>query len=1215
MTSILEKLKHRPVPVKRTNVDIVIPEAVKQQPVVLQQMSVIDKTKESLVDMASIKNKLKEKRLNVVGIKELPVNATERLKTPLEKQEDEEEERRMRIQEAPIIIKKTQRRVKLVERPIEKMTPAQGAISISVSVGEGDNLAVASSSKKIPEKPDITAVAKSIKKLILKPKPAAGVLSEGPVSMVVMGDTIVSERLPRKVKNEVIAPTYYMNNRARFLEFVNALFQPYREQLTSSESDISCDKGDTDDRELLTHQKIVRDYLDIHTPYRGLLLYHGLGSGKTCASIAIAEGLKTYKQVIVLTPASLRMNYIEELKKCGDSLYKKNQYWEFISVKKGTDKGNLEIATALSKILSLPLDYIRKNNGAWMVNVKKASNYDELTPAEKVRLDAQLNEMIRAKYRFINYNGLRKEHLKMMSNDYTENPFDNAVIIVDEAHNLVSRIVNKLKNPGSLSMRLYEYIMSAENAKVVMMSGTPVINYPNEIAILFNLMRGYIRTWYFPVSAGANLPGSTKLNQDFFKKILGKDANIDMMEYNATTKVLTITRNPFGFSSVYRYSTYKGVSNTKLTENTEGGQLTDASFERTIIDILSQNNVDVQESQIKRHNYKALPDTFDGFNEMFIDGKNVAIKNRELFIRRILGLTSYFRSAQEKLLPAYDPVHNLHLIETEMSDYQFGVYNIVRQIEIDKEENLRKNKAKGQGQGKGQGQEQGQGLDKQGNPVTTAYKEASSTYRIFSRACCNFVFPKAIVRPLPGDENEVDAGADIADEEVESKDGENFAKRIARNLERQGTGSGFNENMLDEPPSASEEVDDDEKDPEQQLINPKKASVAENENKGDLYQAAIKRALVELKASAMSYLVPSELAIYSPKFLHVLQNIIDPDNVGLHLLYSQFRTLEGIGILKIILETNGFAQFKIKQTSIGEWVVDMPEEDWGKPCFALYTGTETPEEKEIIRNIYNSTWKYVPRTIVDRLAGISKGNMYGEVIKLLMITASGAEGINLRNVRHVHIVDPYWHPVRTEQIIGRARRICSHKDLPEELRTVDVYIYLMKFSARQMSSDFEESYTIRMHDKSKIDNATTLTTDQALYEISKIKEGINKQILGAVKSSAFDCALHTRAGVKDQPQCFTFGETNETKVAYNPNISSDDKDTDVKANKEVKKVKASVVTIRGTKYAYDKSSGLLYDYENYLSGNLVIIGKLVMTAADAETGQAGEYRIVDVNRE
>ena len=70
----------------------------------------------------------------------------------------------------------------------------------------------------------------------------------------------------------------------------------------------------------------------------------------------------------------------------------------------------------------------------------------------------------------------------------------------------------------------------------------------------------------------------------------------------------------------------------------------------------------------------------------------------------------------------------------------------------------------------------------------------------------------------------------------------------------------------------------------------------------------------------------------------------------------------------------------------------------------------------------------------------------GDIIKIFMITAAGAEGIDLKNVRFVHLIEPYWHPVRLEQVIGRARRICSHDQLPEKLRTVDVYLYLMTFT-------------------------------------------------------------------------------------------------------------------------------------------------------------------------
>jgi hypothetical protein len=117
--------------------------------------------------------------------------------------------------------------------------------------------------------------------------------------------------------------------------------------LAERAGEISCKtaRNESIDFELLTHQLVVRDYLNLYTPYRGLLLYHGLGSGKTCTSIGIAEGMKTDKEIVLMTPASLKMNFFSELKKCGDVLYKKNQYWEFIST-----EGNPEYIDILENV-------------------------------------------------------------------------------------------------------------------------------------------------------------------------------------------------------------------------------------------------------------------------------------------------------------------------------------------------------------------------------------------------------------------------------------------------------------------------------------------------------------------------------------------------------------------------------------------------------------------------------------------------------------------------------------------------------------------------------------------------------------------------------------------------------------------------------------------------------------------------------------------------
>ena len=271
----------------------------------------------------------------------------------------------------------------------------------------------------------------------------------------------------------------------------------------------------------------------------------------------------------------------------------------------------------------------------------------------------------------------------------------------------------------------------------------------------------------------------------------------------------------------------------------------------------------------------------------------------------------------------------------------------------------------------------------------------------------------------------------------------------------------------------------------------------------------------------------------------------------------------------------------------------MSEEDMAKPKFALYTGTESAEEKEIIRNIYNGAWKYVPKSISSKLQAIAANNMYGEIIKVLMITSSGSEGISLKNVRYVHITEPYWHPVRIEQIIGRARRICSHQELPEALRTVEVFLYLMVLSQEQLKSD--ESIELRIKDKSKIDDVTPITTDQALYEIATIKENITNKILVAVKEAAFDCALHSKPGTKEQVQCFSFGKVPSSKFSYHPSLAEEDSDVVADRNKTKLTIKAVNLELEGIKYMLDEKTGDVYDHDSFSRGDPIVVGKLIIT--------------------
>ena len=282
--------------------------------------------------------------------------------------------------------------------------------------------------------------------------------------------------------------------------------------------------------------------------------------------------------------------------------------------------------------------------------------------------------------------------------------------------------------------------------------------------------------------------------------------------------------------------------------------------------------------------------------------------------------------------------------------------------------------------------------------------------------------------------------------------------------------------------------------------------------------------------------------------------------------------------------------------------------------YSIKSFLKDSSKKEILRNVVNSAWNYVPATIVGKLKKIAPNNNMGEIIKVFMITSSGAEGISLKNVRYVHITEPYWHPVRIEQVIGRARRICSHQALPVELRTVTVFLYLMTLSETQLKDD--KSLRLRQNDKSRLDDAKPVTTDEALYEIASIKETIAANILTAVKEASIDCALHTTPTSKEKLQCFTFGSDDVNKITYTPSYEEDPKDAAAIINKTEQKIKLKLLEMPDEdgemqKYAVNADTKEVYSHDSYLENrakgsNLVKVGVLTILK---KRGQEDIYKI------
>ena len=146
-----------------------------------------------------------------------------------------------------------------------------------------------------------------------------------------------------------------------------------------------------------------------------------------------------------------------------------------------------------------------------------------------------------------------------------------------------------------------------------------------------------------------------------------------------------------------------------------------------IIQILSINKISIDKSKINIINNIALPDKLDPFKTYFINDETGMLNNVNLFKRRILGLTSYYRSAQEKLMPKYTKERDFKVIKIQMSDYQFGIYESARVEKENLKNKIKKEKVK---------------ID------NSMFQDGASTY-IFSRAFV-IVFPKEI-KTIPKD--------------------------------------------------------------------------------------------------------------------------------------------------------------------------------------------------------------------------------------------------------------------------------------------------------------------------------------------------------------------------------------------------------------------------------------------------------------------------------
>jgi len=221
--------------------------------------------------------------------------------------------------------------------------------------------------------------------------------------------------------------------------------------------------------ELNPHQKFVRNFLSNETPYNGLLLYHGLGTGKTCSSILICEDMRKYlknnnmknKKIYVIASSVVIVNYKLQL----------------------FDENKL----------------ILKKNGLWHLNTCVGNNLlNEVNPMNiknipKETIIKNINNIIKNSYRFYGYTKFANKIKRLLKNNSKSkliDEFADTIIVIDEVQNIKNNddLIGKDKDRYKASIYYNELMKYTDNTKLLLLSATPIFNDYKEIIWITNLL-------------------------------------------------------------------------------------------------------------------------------------------------------------------------------------------------------------------------------------------------------------------------------------------------------------------------------------------------------------------------------------------------------------------------------------------------------------------------------------------------------------------------------------------------------------------------------------------------------------------------------------------------------------------------------------------------------------------------------------------------------
>ena len=724
--------------------------------------------------------------------------------------------------------------------------------------------------------------------------------------------------------------------------------------------------------ELLPHQIFVKNFLSFNTPYNSLLLYHGLGSGKTCSAIGIAEEMRAYmKQVgikqriiVVAAPnvqANFRLQLFDERR-----LFEVDGMWTIHSC----------IGDALIREI----------------------NPTSLKGMPKERVINQIKTIINQYYVFMGYvelanfiskktalpenSGFTPEEQKKMEIQNIKRVFNNRLIIIDEVHNIRMTDENKDWKTAQGLMKLAKY---CSNMRLLMLSATPMYNSNKEIIWLTNLM-------------------------------------------NMNDKRGTITAEEI-FDKNGEFKTAEKSADGKVVKE-DGREL----LHRKLIGYVSY----IRGENPYTFPYRIYPNDFSPAHTFVEPGSIIGSLAQAVGIigGPAVPAPKQFRLPTLQLngKPIDEPLIHLPVYVNQIGSYQEKAYRLV--INTMRQETNRGSNA---------------------FEIPTFENMDRFGFRRLQTPleALNIVYPS-----------------------------EALDAYIARNslLEAGSEPSSVNSSV-----SEDEEEDDEDQSPMTSMVGKRGMRSVMNYIDDSKKKIPMKYGFEykpEILAKYGRIFNLQILSTYSAKMARICEII--KKSTGIVLIYSQYID-GGVVPMALALEEMGFTRYG-SAANTRPLFATPPTEPLDaltmKPRSQLPAGTNFQQAKYVM---ITGDKAFSPHN-ADEIKNVTgHENKNGEIVKVIIISKAGSEGLDFKCIRQIHIIEPWYNLNRIEQIVGRGVRNLSHCMLRNfGDRNVEIYMH----STYLRTTPNEEA------------------ADVYVYRLAKKKADQIGKVTRLIKETAVDCLLN-----------------------------------------------------------------------------------------------------------